>query len=85
MDINTTITSGTPDSATMELLTYAKMAHTLQTAAIAALVIVLFTFAPKLKQQFQLARIPALSKSKDARTGLLKSVKEIYVEGYKKV
>ncbi|KAH6875624.1 cytochrome P450 monooxygenase-like protein [Alternaria rosae] len=68
----------------MKLLTYVKITYTLQTAAIAALVFVLFTFAPKLKQQFQLAKIPALSKSKDARTGLLKSVKEIYIEGYKK-
>ena len=85
MDANITTTPGTPDSAAMKLLIYVGITYTLQTAAIAALVFVLFTFAPKLKQQFQLAKIPALSKSKDARTGLLKSVKEIYIDGYKKV
>jgi hypothetical protein len=90
MDLNTTTATATPkaDTAIMELLTFARMAHTLQTAAIAALVFALFTYVPRIKQRIQLAKLPAFTASKDGDNhgkGYLKSAKDMYSEAYQKV
>jgi hypothetical protein len=89
MDLNTT-NAAKPEanSAIMELLTFARMAHTLQTAAIAALVFALFACIPRIKQRMQLAKLPAFTASKDGGShgkGYLKSAKDMYSEAYQKV
>jgi hypothetical protein len=73
--------------AEMETQTFARLSHTLQTAAIAALIFAVCAYLPKLKNKSQLRRLPALS---DAETGekqrqsFLKSAKNMYPEGHAK-
>jgi hypothetical protein len=85
MDLDTSTSKAAPDTATMELLTYARMAHTLQTAAMAALVFALFTYVPKLKQRIQLAKLPAFSGTTSGTKDYLSSAKQLYADGYQRV
>jgi hypothetical protein len=84
MDFRTTTAHATPDAATMELLTYARMAHTLQTVAMAALAFALFTYVPKLTQRIQLAKLPVFTGPGGPKS-YMDSARIIYSEGYQKV
>jgi lipopolysaccharide export LptBFGC system permease protein LptF len=84
MDFNTTTAHATPDAATMELLTYAKLAHTLQTVAMAALAFALFTYVPRLTQRIQLAKLPVFTGPGGPKSHM-DSARIIYSEGYQKV
>jgi hypothetical protein len=72
----------------METQTFARLSHTLQTAAIAVLIFAVCAYLPKLKNKSQLRRLPALG---DAGTGekqrqsFLASAKNMYQEGNAKV
>lgn len=86
MQFNTTTTTSEPGA--LEVQTFAGAAHTLQTAAIAALIFFACTYVPKVKQRMQLAKLPAFSSSlggEKHRQGYLKSAKDLYSEGYQKV
>jgi hypothetical protein len=74
------ITSNPPESASMGFKTIAGLAHVLQTAAIAVLIIAVCAYIPKLKQRSQLSKLPTLSGA-----DYLTSAKEKYKEGYQKV
>jgi hypothetical protein len=78
MGLNTTASD--PESAAMEFQTIAGLAHTLQTAAVAALIFAACTYIPRLRQRAQLAKLPTISSE-----SYLKSAKELYKEGYQKV
>lgn len=78
MDLNTTTSPS--ESASMGFQTLAGLAHTLQTAAIAALIFAACAYIPKLKYRSQLSKLPTLSS-----VGYLTSAKEKYMEGYQKV
>jgi hypothetical protein len=86
MDVNTT--SNAPILGALPIQTLAGMAHTLQTAAIAALIFAICAFLPKLKHRAQLAKLPVFEGSTGGekhRQGYLKSAKDLYNEGYQKV
>lgn len=85
MDFNTT---NVPKFAMMESATFTGMAHTIQTATLAALVFAVVAVIPKLLHRAHLAKLPAYSGVLDGekhRQGYLKSAKELYSEGYRKV
>jgi hypothetical protein len=62
----------------------ASLAHPMQTAVIAALILVICTYFPKLRYRAQLAKLPVFSESKGGKE-FLNSAKEWYDEGYQKV
>lgn len=62
----------------------ASLAHPMQTAVIAALILVICTYFPKLRHRAQLAKLPIFNKSKGGKE-FLNSAKEWYDEGYQKV
>jgi hypothetical protein len=64
--------------------TLASLAHPMQTAVIAALILVICTCFPKLRYRAQLAKLPVFSESKGGKK-FLNSAKEWYDEGYQKV
>ncbi|KAH6618782.1 cytochrome P450 monooxygenase-like protein [Boeremia exigua] len=68
-------------------LQYTGLAHTLQTAAIAALIFVVCAFLPKLNYKSQLAKLPIFggsSSGEKQRQAYLSSAKKMYIEGYEK-
>jgi hypothetical protein len=72
----------------MEFQNFAGLAHTLQTAAIAALIFAACAYIPKLKYRAQLAKLPVFSGANGGekhRQGYLNSAKVLYKEGYQKV
>lgn len=67
---------------------YTGLAHTLQTAAIAALIFAVCALLPKLNYKSQLARLPVFGGSaggEKQRQAYLKSAKRMYSDGYEKV
>src|SRR5690242_38541 len=67
---------------------YTSFAHTLQTAAIAALIFAACALLPKFNYRSQLAKLPVFGGSASGekqRQAYLKSAKKMYLEGYEKV
>ena len=86
MDYNTTVT--TPRPGAMEFQTFAGLAHSLGTVAMAALVFALCAYVPKLQHRVQLAKLPVFggpSGGEKQRQSYLKSAKAMYSEGYRRV
>jgi hypothetical protein len=74
--------------AIMETQSYAGLSHTLQTVAIATLIFAVCAFIPKLDYRLKLAKLPlfgASSSGEKQRQIFIKSAREIYNDGYKKV
>jgi hypothetical protein len=72
----------------METQSYAGLAHTLQTVAIATLIFAVCAFIPKLDYRLKLAKLPvfgASSSGEKQRQIYIKSAKQMYSDGYKKV
>jgi hypothetical protein len=72
----------------METQSYAGLAHTLQTVAIATLIFAVCAFIPKLDYRLKLAKLPlfgASSSGEKQRQIFIKSARDIYNDGYKKV
>jgi len=72
----------------MEFQTLAGLSHTLQTAAVAALIFALCTYLPTLKYKAHLAKLPLFNGSETGekqRQTYLTSAKTLYKEGYAKV
>jgi hypothetical protein len=71
----------------MEVHTLTQLSHTLQTAAIAALIFAVCAYLPKLQYRSQLAKLPVFggSSGEEKRQAYLKSAKNMYQEGYTKV
>lgn len=71
----------------METQSYAGLTHTLQTVAIATLIFALCACIPKLDYRLKLAKLPVFgaSSSEKQRQLYIKSAKQIYSDGYKKV
>jgi hypothetical protein len=78
MDLNATASPS--EAASVEFKTLTGLTHTLQTAAIAALIFAVCAYIPKLKQRSQLSKLPTISAA-----GYLTNAKKIYKEGYQKV
>jgi hypothetical protein len=81
-------TSTISNSAAMDVQTLAGLAHTLQTAAIATLVIAVCAYIPKLRYKAQLAKLPVFDESTNGEKhyqSYLQSAKAMYMHGYKKV
>jgi hypothetical protein len=74
-------TNQLPNMASLDLPAYIGFAHTIQTAAVAALIFAVVTYAPKLKRRAQLAKIPTFATSK----GSVQSTRDMFQEGYRKV
>jgi hypothetical protein len=86
MSLNTTIMS--PNLAPMKVQAFAGLAHTLQTAAVAALIFAVCVCIPKLKHRAQLSKLPVFERAESGekrRQAYLTSAKGWYSEGYKKV
>lgn len=69
-------------------LQFAGLAHSLQTAVIAALILAACTLLPKLNYRSQLARLPVFggpATGEKQRQTYLNSAKKIYLSGYEKV
>lgn len=81
MDTQFNTTNETPNMAYLDLQAYTGLAHTMQTAAIAALVFAAVTYAPKVMRQVQLAKIPSFNTPK----GTVQSTRNLFQEGYRKV
>lgn len=67
---------------------YTGLAHTLQTAAIAALIFAVCAALPKLNYRSQLAKLPVFGGSnvgEKQRQAYLTSAKKMYLDGYEKV
>ena len=87
-NINTSTTPLTHESAAMNILSLTQLTHTLQSAAIAALIFAICAYVPKLKRKAQLGGIPTLSGLQDGekqRQAYLASAKKMYEDGYTKV
>lgn len=72
----------------METQSYAGLAHTLQTVAIATLVFAVFALIPKFDYQLKLSKLPIFggtTRGEKQRQIYLKSGKQMYHDGYKKV
>lgn len=72
----------------MDFQTFAGLAHSLQTAAIAAIILVVCISIPKLKHRAQLSRLPTLGECMTGdknRKDYLESARQLYAEGYRKV
>ncbi|KAH7090346.1 ent-kaurene oxidase [Paraphoma chrysanthemicola] len=85
MELNTTSTR--PTLGIMEFQTFSGLAHTLQTAAVAALIFAVCACIPKLTYRAKLASLPTLGQSNSGekhRQNYLSSAKSIYKEGYQK-
>jgi hypothetical protein len=86
MELNSTNT--TPNAAAVDVQTLAGLTHTLQTAAIAALVIAACAYVPKLRYRVQLAKLPAFEESTKGEKryqSYLQSAADMYRDGYQKV
>ena len=69
-------------------LQYAGLAHSVQTAVIAALIFAACAFLPKLNYKAQVAKLPVFGGPKSGekqRQTFLNSAKKIYISGYEKV
>lgn len=85
MEFNTT--NNLPKSAATEFQIFGSLAHSLQTAALAAIIFAVCASLPKLKHKTQLSRLPNLGGStsgEEHRKGYLQSARQMYSEGYKK-
>ena len=72
----------------MELQALAGLSHTLQTAAVAVLIIAVYAYLPDLNYRTHLAKFPVFggsSTGEKQRQTYLKSARKIYLEGYIKV
>jgi hypothetical protein len=72
----------------METQSYVGLAYTLQTVAIATLVFALFALIPKLDYQLKLSKLPIFGGTtggEKQRQIFLKTGKQMYSDGYKKV
>ncbi|KAH7398762.1 ent-kaurene oxidase [Phaeosphaeria sp. MPI-PUGE-AT-0046c] len=84
MEFNTTTT--VPEAAAAEFQTFGSLAHTLQTAALAAIIFAVCASLPKLKYKAQLSRLPTLggpTSGEHHRKGFLQSARQMYADGYK--
>ena len=67
---------------------YTGLAHTLQTAAVAALIFAICALLPKLNYRSHLAKLPVFggpASGEKQRQAYLTSAKKIYFDGYEKV
>jgi hypothetical protein len=86
MEPNSTSTGHTLGN--MRFQTFSGMWHTLQAAAVAALLFAVCAYIPKLKYRAKLASLPTLGQANSGekhRQNYLSSAKSIYKEGYQKV
>ncbi|RYN54751.1 hypothetical protein AA0118_g9129 [Alternaria tenuissima] len=86
-NVNSSVTPSTSEPTTMDLLNLTQLTHTLQTAAIAALIFAICAYVPKLKRKAQLGSIPTLGGlqgGEKQRQAYLASAKKMYEDGYTK-
>jgi hypothetical protein len=86
--INASVAHPIQETAAMDNPMLAQLMHTLQTAAVAALIFAICAYVPKFKRKAQLGKIPTLSgleTGEKQRQAFLSSAKKMYIDGHNKV
>jgi hypothetical protein len=82
------LTTDTYTLVMMELQTLLGLSHMVQTLTVAALILAICAYIPQLRYKTQLAKLPVLGgegSQEKQRQKYLKSAKQLYIDGYRKV